>query len=53
MLNQIQNVSGVSLEEEGVDMLMYKKAYDAVSRVFTTLDEMLDKLINSTGVVGR
>ncbi|MDL2252740.1 flagellar hook-associated protein FlgK [Ruminococcaceae bacterium OttesenSCG-928-I18] len=53
ILNQIQEISGVSMEEEGVDMLMYKKAYDAVSRVFTTLDEMLDKLINGTGVVGR
>lgn len=53
LLNQIQQISGVSLEEEGVDMLMYKKAYDAVSRVFTTLDEMLDKLINGTGIVGR
>lgn len=53
LLDQIQQVSGVSFDEEGVDMMMYKKAYDAVSRVFTTLDEMLDKLINSTGVVGR
>ena len=53
LLNQIQQVSGVSFDEEGVDLMMYKKAYDAVSRVFTTLDEMLDKLINSTGTVGR
>ncbi len=53
LLDQIQQVSGVSMEEEGVDMMMYQKAYDAVSRVFTTLDEMLDKLINGTGAVGR
>lgn len=53
LLDQIQQISGVSMEEEAVDMMMYKKAYDAVSRVFTTLDEMLDKLINGTGVVGR
>lgn len=52
ILNQIQSVSGVSMEEEGVELMMYKKAYDAVSRVFTTLDEMLDKLINGTGRVG-
>jgi flagellar hook-associated protein 1 FlgK len=52
VLDQIQQVSGVSFDEEGVDMMQYKKAYDAVSRVFTTLDEMLDKLINSTGRVG-
>lgn len=53
LLNQIQQISGVSMDEEGVDMMQYQKAYDAVSRVFTTLDEMLDKLINGTGVVGR
>ena len=53
LLNQIQEISGVSMDKEGVDMMQFKKAYDAVSRVFTTLDEMLDKLINGTGVVGR
>ncbi|MDL2327150.1 flagellar hook-associated protein FlgK [Ruminococcaceae bacterium OttesenSCG-928-A11] len=52
LLDQIQEISGVNFDEEGVDMMQYKKAYDAVSRVFTTLDEMLDKLINSTGRVG-
>ncbi len=53
LLDQVQSISGVSMDEEGVDMMMYQKAYDAVARVFTTLDEMLDKLINGTGVVGR
>ncbi len=52
LLNEIQQVSGVSMEEEGVDLMMYQKAYEAVSRVFTTLDELLDTLINSTGRVG-
>ena len=28
-------------------------AYEAAARVLTTLDEMLDTLINKTGVVGR
>lgn len=53
LLDQIQGISGVSIDEEGVQMMQWQKAYDAVSRVFTTLDEMLDKLINGTGVVGR
>lgn len=53
ILDSIQQVSGVSLDEEGIDSMMYQKAYNAVSRVFTTLDEMLDTLINSTGTVGR
>ncbi len=53
LLDQIQQVSGVSFEEEGIDMLRFQKAYEAVARVFTTMDELLDKLINETGLVGR
>lgn len=56
-LNGIQNsrdsISGVSLDEEAANMMMYMSAYNAASRVMTTLDQMLDRLINNTGVVGR
>ena len=56
-LNGIQNsrdsISGVSMDEEAANMMMYMSAYNAASRVMTTLDEMLDRLINNTGVVGR
>lgn len=45
--------SGVSLDEEATNMVRYQRAYEAAARVMTTYDEMLDKLINSTGVVGR
>ncbi|NLP41783.1 MAG: hypothetical protein GX348_06205, partial [Veillonellaceae bacterium] len=31
----------------------FQKGYNAAARVITTMDEMLDKLINGTGVVGR
>lgn len=48
-----QSVSGVSLDEEMSNMLMFQHAYSAAARVMTTFDEMLDKLINGTGVVGR
>ena len=34
-------------------MIMFQKGYTACSRVLTTMDEMLDRLINSTGMVGR
>ena len=34
-------------------MLTYQRAYQASSRVLTTLDDMLDTLINHTGLVGR
>lgn len=48
-----QSVSGVNMDEEMTDMIRFQKAYNAASRVVTAIDEMLDKLINSTGVVGR
>ncbi len=51
--NQRQSVSGVSLDEEATDMVKYQHAYNASSRFITVIDEMLDKLINDTGVVGR
>lgn len=57
VLNGIQNsrdsVSGVSLDEEASNMMMYMSAYNAASRLMTTLDQALDVLINSTGLVGR
>ncbi|EGO62278.1 flagellar hook-associated protein FlgK [Acetonema longum] len=48
-----QSVSGVNMDEEMTDMIRFQKAYNAASRVVTSIDEMLDKLINSTGIVGR
>lgn len=48
-----QSVSGVSLDEEMTNMIKFQHAYSAASRFLTTFDQLLDKLINSTGVVGR
>ena len=57
VLNGIQNardsVSGVSLDEEAANMMAFASAYNAASRLMTTLDEALDRLINNTGIVGR
>lgn len=50
---QVQQTSGVSLDEEATDMLRFQRAYQAAARVITTMDQMLDTLINSTGMVGR
>ncbi|MEK3789583.1 flagellar hook-associated protein FlgK [Paenibacillus sp. FSL K6-1230] len=47
------SVSSVSLDEEMADLIRFQQAYSASARVITTVDEMLDKLINGTGVVGR
>ncbi len=48
-----QSLSGVSLDEEATNLLRYQRAYEAAARVLSTYDEMLDKLINGTGTVGR
>lgn len=46
-------VSGINPDEEGTNLMLYDKAYKAMSRLMTTLDEALDVLINRTGLVGR
>ena len=57
VLNGIQNsrdsISGVSMDEEGANMMSYISAYNAASRLMTVLDEALNTLINNTGLVGR
>jgi flagellar hook-associated protein 1 FlgK len=45
--------ASVDLDEESVNMLAYQRAYEGAARVLTAIDEMLDTLINRTGVVGR
>jgi len=46
------SVSGVNYDEEVSNMLLYQHAFQASSRVLTTIDSMLDTLINHTGLVG-
>jgi flagellar hook-associated protein 1 FlgK len=48
-----ESISGVSLDEEAADMIRFQHAYQAAARVITTVDELLDTLINRTGLVGR
>ncbi len=40
------SISGVSLEEEALDLMRFQDAYQAAARVLTTADEMLDELMN-------
>lgn len=47
-----ESVSGVSVDEEMINLVSYQYAYAAASRVLTAIDEALDVLINSTGRVG-
>jgi flagellar hook-associated protein 1 FlgK len=48
-----ESTSGVNLDEEMTRLLTYQRGYEAASRVLTTVDSMLDQLINRTGLVGR
>lgn len=48
-----EEISGVSIDEEVINMIKYQQAFSAASRILTTLDEMLSILIERTGVVGR
>lgn len=44
------SVSGVDLNDEAIAMMQYNKAYSASCRLLTTLDEMIDKLVNGTAI---
>lgn len=46
---QRSEVSGVSMDEEVSNMVQYQQAYQASSRFFNVLSEMMDTLINSLG----
>jgi flagellar hook-associated protein 1 FlgK len=47
-----ESVSGVNIDEEMTNMLQFQHAYSAAARMITTVDAMLDTLINHTGRVG-
>ena len=49
---QRTSLSGVSLDEETTNLIMFQQSYSVASRMVTTIDEMLNTLINSTGRVG-
>jgi flagellar hook-associated protein 1 FlgK len=49
---QRTSVCGVSMDEETTNLIKFQQSYSVASRMVTTLDDMLEKLINSTGRVG-
>lgn len=49
---QVANAS-VDIDEENVNMVAFQASFQGAARVMTTIDEMLDTLINRTGIVGR
>jgi flagellar hook-associated protein 1 FlgK len=48
-----QGVSSVSLDEEMTNMIKFQHAYNAAARLITSVDEMIDVLVNKMGIVGR
>jgi flagellar hook-associated protein 1 len=50
ILNQLENqrlsVSGVSLDEEMTNLIKFQRSFDAAARIVTTLDEMMQTLLD-------
>ncbi len=44
--NSIEEISGVSIDEEAMDLIKYQHAYAAAAQFLKTIDQMLDELIN-------
>ena len=48
-----ERVKGVSLDEEMSNMIKYQQAFNAAARVITAVDEMIGRIVNNLGTVGR
>jgi flagellar hook-associated protein 1 FlgK len=48
--SQRDGISGVSLDEEMADLLKYQRAFQASSRVFSVMDDLLDTVVNRLGL---
>lgn len=50
LVNQLnskkESVSGVSLDEETANQVLYQHAYDASAKIISVIDQMLDTIIN-------
>jgi flagellar hook-associated protein 1 len=48
--NSVQTEAGVNLDEEMTNLLQYQRSYQAAARIVSTVDEILDTLVNHTGI---
>ena len=48
-----ESVAGVSLDEEMSNLIKFQHAFEAAARMISVIDQMLDTLINRTGMAGR
>lgn len=57
IMTQIENwrdsTAGVDWNEELTNMIRFQKGFGSCSRCLNAMDEMLERLVTSTGVVGR
>ncbi len=53
VLSDRDSTSGVNMDEEGINMMNFQKWFSASARVMTAMDEVLETIINSMGLVGR
>lgn len=51
--NQRSSLMGVSSDEELGNMMKYQHAYNASARVVTVVDQMIEQIVTSLGIVGR
>ena len=51
--NWRDSMAGVDWNEELTNMIKFQKGFASCSRCLSAMDECLDRLVNSTGVVGR
>lgn len=48
--NQRLSVMGVDQDEEGMDLMKFQEAYNLSAKMMSVMNELYDRLINSTGV---
>jgi len=48
-----EEVAGVSLDEETVNLLKFQRAFTAASRYITSVDELVETVVERMGIVGR
>ena len=44
--NQRESYSGVSLDEEGTNLIRYQEMYNAAAKIMSAFSEMYDTLVN-------
>jgi flagellar hook-associated protein 1 FlgK len=44
--NYRESISGVSLDEEMVNLVKFQHAYDAAAKLISTVDELLNTVVN-------